>query len=187
MILDFSFVNLKFLFCKIELVPVDLWIFFFKIYFTVWGYSAQLIEHVPVLGLIPIPYKTDLVASAHSLSTVEVELKESEIQGNTASLRTAWNTYDPIKNKKKKKNKNKRSHSWQRHEPMELWLVLTDVTFCMVSQRLMTVCGFTSQHQTFSRLKTPPSVLWPAGQCTVWRLKYRASLPPHFCLFSYLL
>lgn len=73
-----------------------------------WGHSAQLIEHVPVLGLIPVPYKTDLVASAHSLSTVEVELNESEIQGNTASLRPAWNTYDPIKNKKKEKQKQKK-------------------------------------------------------------------------------
>lgn len=76
-ILDFSFVNLKFLFCKIELVPVDLWIFFFKIYFTVWGYSAQLIEHVPVLGLIPVPYKTDLVASAHSLSSGVKRIRNS--------------------------------------------------------------------------------------------------------------
>lgn len=42
-----------------------------------------------------------MVVFACPLRTVAVETKGSEIQGITASLRPAWDTYDPTGNKRK--------------------------------------------------------------------------------------
>lgn len=75
----FLFVSSNDLFCKTELVPADLRIFF-KIYFEVWGYFAQLIEcllsmHPKFWSPLTLhSIKLNMVVFACLLSTAESEI-----------------------------------------------------------------------------------------------------------------
>lgn len=68
------------------------------------------------------PYKTDMVVFACPLRTVAVETKVSEVQDITASLRPAWDTYDPTGNKKKEMKTNKQTNKAIPDKDVNLWI-----------------------------------------------------------------